>query len=508
MVEDWRVVGCRGHGAYGIVYRAVRVGQEAAGEVALKVALYPWDPRFMREVGLLSLVHHPSVPRLLGQGFWKHPSGVVYPFIVMEWIEGTPLYEWARELAPSSQQLLQVLAHLARALQATHEASAVHRDVKGENVLVRRSDGRAMLTDFGAGHYSGAARLTWQPLPPGTPAYQSPELALFQLRAVRSRDAHYAAGPADDVFALGVTAYRLVTGGYPPSPLPQRDEEGGWRMMPLYLPPPHELNPQVEPRLSMLILRMLSLEAEERGSAGELAEALEAATVGAGPEVEPPPLNVEPPQLQGSPPEDESPVVSGSTPALSPSPGRSGLDSEEVATGAEAAPPNAEMPAGVLVPAESARPWAPWLKWRPGLALAGVGVLLVLGAMVEVHVRREGASAKEQGASERGRADAGPANLGDSVSAAPRASMQEPSKQKAIEQELPPKPRPGQLRPDAKGQCPGRKQVPINGGCWVEQLATDAEECEQNGYVLIKERCYAPALETRRKPPPTSDQPE
>lgn len=155
VVEDWCVVGCRGHGAYGIVYRAVRVGHEAAGEVALKVALYPWDPRFMREVGLLSLVHHPSVPRLLGQGFWKHPSGAVYPFIVMEWIEGTPLYEWAREHAPSSRQVSQVLAQLARALQATHEASAVHRDVKGENVLVRRVGDREEARKFGPGRRTG-----------------------------------------------------------------------------------------------------------------------------------------------------------------------------------------------------------------------------------------------------------------------------------------------------------------------------------------------------------------
>jgi serine/threonine protein kinase len=66
----------------------------------------------MREVGLLSLVHHPSVLRLLGQGFWKHPSGAVYPFIVMEWIEGRPLYEWCyapaletrRKPSPTSDQ--------------------------------------------------------------------------------------------------------------------------------------------------------------------------------------------------------------------------------------------------------------------------------------------------------------------------------------------------------------------------------------------------------------------
>ena len=508
LVEDWCVVGCHGHGAYGIVYRAVREGHEAAGEVALKVALYPWDPRFMREVGLLSLVHHPSVPRLLGQGFWKHPSGVVYPFIVMEWIEGTPLYEWAREHAPSSRQVSQVLAQLARALQATHEASAVHRDVKGENVLVRRSDGRAMLTDFGAGYYSGAARLTWQPLPPGTPAYQSPELGLVQLRAARSRDAHYAAGPVDDVFALGVTAYRLVTGGYPPPPVPQRDEEGRWRMMPLYLPPPHELNRRVEPQLSMLILRMLSLAPEERGSAGELAEALEAATVEAEPTVDIAALNVEPPQVLAPPPEKVLTLVPSSTPALCPSPPESGPNAQDAATGTDAVPPTPERPATVAMRAESVRPRAGSLRWRPGLVLAGVGVLLVLWAVVAVQERREGMAAKGQGASKKGEPDSGPANLGNSVAAAPLASVHEPSDEEAIGQELPPKPRPGQIRPDAKGQCPGRKQIPINGGCWVEATGPVAEECEQNGYVLIKERCYAPALNTRRKPPPTSDQPQ
>src|SRR5690242_19701957 len=86
-VRDWVLLGCHGHGAFGVVYRAVRVGQESAGPVALKMALFPWDPRFMREVGLLALVRHPSIPRLLGHGFWQHPSGMFFPFIIMEWVE-------------------------------------------------------------------------------------------------------------------------------------------------------------------------------------------------------------------------------------------------------------------------------------------------------------------------------------------------------------------------------------------------------------------------------------
>jgi len=90
-VQDWRLEGCHGHGAFGVLYRAVRVGHESAGPVALKMGLFPWDPRFMREVALLALVQHPSVPRLLGHGFWRRTQGLFFPFIVMEWIEGTQL---------------------------------------------------------------------------------------------------------------------------------------------------------------------------------------------------------------------------------------------------------------------------------------------------------------------------------------------------------------------------------------------------------------------------------
>ena len=77
--------------------------------------------------------------------------------------------------------LKRVLAQLARALEALHAEGAVHRDVKGDNVLVRLLDRRAMLTDFGSCHFQGAERLTWQSLPPVTPAYLSPQAALFYL---------------------------------------------------------------------------------------------------------------------------------------------------------------------------------------------------------------------------------------------------------------------------------------------------------------------------------------
>jgi serine/threonine protein kinase len=182
-------------------------GHEAQGEFALKLAIHAGDERFGREAQLLSRIQSPHVPRLYEQGKWEHPSGV-FPYLVMEWVEGEPLYAWAARRNPTSRQMLRVLAQVARALAATHAAGGVHRDVKGANVLVRPADGRVFLTDFGAGHYRGAATLTSKLLPPGTPAYRSPEAWAFLSAFVRHPTAHYPASACDDLFAFGVRVGR------------------------------------------------------------------------------------------------------------------------------------------------------------------------------------------------------------------------------------------------------------------------------------------------------------
>jgi predicted Ser/Thr protein kinase len=280
-VGPWRVVEVLGKGGYGTVYGVERVGQGAAGPFAMKVATWPQDPRFEREVELLALTCHPQVPRLHDQGWWIDPSGVAFPYLVMDRIDGVPLYEWAEERALSSRQVLRVLADVAGALDATHRADCVHRDVKGENVLVS-AEGRAFLMDFGAGDFKGSRTLTHELLPPGTPYYRSPQALRFEWKHRRKPGAHYKPGPADDVYALGVTAYILVTGT---CPLCRVDPD--WEADPTSGPPPPPLVPpsalvSVSPELDALILRMLSDAPEERGRAGEIAQALERAADSAG----------------------------------------------------------------------------------------------------------------------------------------------------------------------------------------------------------------------------------
>jgi serine/threonine protein kinase len=427
-VKAWQ-----GQGGYGAVYRAERGCWGRAEPGALKVSLSRWGWRMEREVELLSRLSHPSIPRLLDRGGPQPPSGDEYPFFVMEWVQGTPLYVWAEQHAPLGEQVCRVLAQLARALEAVHAAGALHRDVKGDNILVRLSDRRAVLIDFGSCHFDGAQRITWQSLPPMTPEYLSPQAVVFYLHSQGQLDGYYPPSPADDLYALGVTAYRLVMGRYPARGEARQDEQGTWQVTSPDIRPLLESNPRVEPALREVIVRLLSAAPEARGTAAQAAEVLEAAAGG------------------------------GERPERSKPSGR----------------------------ARASKPW---------LALAATGACTVLlWHSQPVRPLPGPMTGNTPRASE-----ADTAAVGDTAPIAPRVSTSPATEKKPLAQEPLPEPRPEQIRSDKRGQCPGRKQVPINGGCWVEVLPTSAEECAESGYVLFKGKCFGPALTPSKKPQPTS----
>ncbi len=90
-----------------------------------------------------------------------------------------------------------------------------------------------------------------------------------------NRSLHSRAQAADDLFALGVTACRLVTGQYPQLAEPRKDEHGLWHVDSVVPPAALLKDERIEPRLRTWILRLLSVRPEERGTAAQLAEALE-----------------------------------------------------------------------------------------------------------------------------------------------------------------------------------------------------------------------------------------
>jgi serine/threonine protein kinase len=455
-IGPWRLLEQRGRGTYGVVYRAVSAEQQGAEPVALKLALYPADARFAREAELLSRIHHPAVPRLRDHGQWRPRESVSFAWLVMDWVEGMPLYEWAEAQRPSSRQALQLLARLARALEATHAAGGLHRDVKGDNVRVRLADTQPFLLDFGSGHYVGASTLTWQTFPPGTSAYRSPEAWRFLLRFRMPPGVAYAPEPADDLFALGVTAYRLVTGKYPPLPHPRHEDAWLWRPEAQGRWTARVSNPRCAPELSTLVSRMFSPQPEARGSAREMAEALEQAARKAGHEADVPLFTGEEPRPAGLHP----------------------------------------LPQRVMVqPPPRMRRW-PWLA----AASLGSALALSVGALSEQPAEEPTTPLLAESNESN---DAGTVAVGDAVLTAPVAPSKAPSVWSSVAVDQPRKPFQGQQRPDGNGRCPGKLQVAIHGGCWVKQ-SIDLKDCDEVNGFEHEGACYLPVM---RKPPPATSGP-
>ena len=284
----WRIVERQGYDAYGVLYRAVRAGTEPPEFGALKLARHPLDPRFAREAQALSRLSDPSIPRLLHGEFWRTADGAAHPFLVTEWVDGTPLYDWAqqhrptsehywvRDKAPPAEPLLVLLAQVARALAATHAAGVLHRNVTGATILVRHSDGRAMLTGFGSALLSGSTRVPYQSLERRFDPYLSPEAKLFVLRSNRTDTDGFQATQAEDLYSLGVTAFRVVAGEYPPWPEPVHIGNGEYGRMAREDPRAIlEYYGLREPRLLASIFVLLSIKPWQRGTAEELIRTLE-----------------------------------------------------------------------------------------------------------------------------------------------------------------------------------------------------------------------------------------
>jgi serine/threonine-protein kinase len=268
------VEGVLGSGGFATVYRV----RSPAGYVsALK--LLPLDQgdertaRAWRELSLGTRLRHPNLARQLGAGQWPEDEPR-FLWLKFELVKGSTLDEWApgRTVGEVVDRVLEV----ARALAVSHEAGVLHRDVKEANILVRTSTGQAVLVDFGVGWHPAYPTLTKGMFPPGTPPYRAPEAWAYGRAHAGEPGAHYRAGPGDDLYALGVVFYRLLTGRFPFHPAEHggEDVEAVLHREPL---PPHLVNPCVPRAVEAVCLRLLAKRPEARyPGAVALYEALEA----------------------------------------------------------------------------------------------------------------------------------------------------------------------------------------------------------------------------------------
>lgn len=283
-VPGYEILGVLGRGGMGIVYQArhialrrtvalkmIRSGEQASAEDLA---------RFAAEAQAVARLRHPNIVQIYEVG--QHDGA---PFFSLEFLGGGTLAQRLNKTPQPARVCSQTVEVLARAVHHAHTLGIVHRDLKPANVLLQVPESgepvsetaetlldvcnlqRAIpkITDFGlAKHLEEDLGHTQTGAVMGTPAYMAPEQAAGESKN---------AGPAVDVYALGVILYEMLT-GRPPftgnstldilEQVRHRDPER-----------PSKLQPKTHRDLETICLKALEKEPQRRYlSALELAEDL------------------------------------------------------------------------------------------------------------------------------------------------------------------------------------------------------------------------------------------
>ncbi|KAG8931078.1 hypothetical protein FRC02_003253 [Tulasnella sp. 418] len=193
---DWKKLGS---GSFGNVYKGSYLGIDVAIKEVLPSNDYDVGKYFEREWRLMKEARHPNVVLYLGLSRAPPPDGRI--FIISEFIENGNLRQYIYDKSkPFGWRLrLSFMTDIARALAYLHARKCIHRDLKGENLLLT-SNGRLKITDFGfariaARNEEESKRLTFC----GTDSYMSPEILMgdeFDLPT--------------DIFSLGIIFCEII----------------------------------------------------------------------------------------------------------------------------------------------------------------------------------------------------------------------------------------------------------------------------------------------------------
>lgn len=217
----WKLECTLGEGGFGEVWLARH--EQLKHEQVIKFCLKAERARSLkREVTLFHVLRkrigeHPNIVAIHEVFFDEPPF-----YIVMDYVDGPTFDRWAASHAAGDDKTLdaklEILAQVADALQAAHDAGIIHRDVKPSNILVAEHQGasRAKLTDFGVGQVVNAEVLAGiGPLgfsesvlsstagASGTRIYMAPEVQAGQPATTRS-----------DIYSLGVVLWQAVTANF------------------------------------------------------------------------------------------------------------------------------------------------------------------------------------------------------------------------------------------------------------------------------------------------------
>ncbi len=249
--------GVVGRGGMAEVYRARDIRLDRIVAIKTLRADLARDPifqaRFRREAQSAASLNHPSIVAVYDTGE-DMATGVPVPYIVMEYVDGRTvrdlLQEGGHRLLP--ERSLEIIDGVLRALEYSHQAGIVHRDIKPGNVMVTRN-GDIKVMDFGIARAMSDAQATMTQTAQviGTAQYLSPEQARGERVDARS-----------DLYSAGCLLYELLTGRPPftgDSPVAIAYQHV--RENPV---PPSRVDPDVPPWADAIVLKAMAKSPDDR----------------------------------------------------------------------------------------------------------------------------------------------------------------------------------------------------------------------------------------------------
>jgi formylglycine-generating enzyme required for sulfatase activity len=271
VTDRYMIDGVLGEGGMGVVYRANDLARERSVAIKALHASLMGDAeirrRFIREAQLMLGWNHRHVARV--HEIVEHPDLLAF---VMEYVEGPTLEEHAQRWNGKLpyDEIRVIFGGVLDAMQQAHAAGIVHRDLKPHNVLLRMDDEEVSpkIVDFGIAKILEGTTYTMTGALLGTCRYMSPE------QAQSPQDVDH----RTDIYSLGVTLYRCVTGRCP------FEGNNHFAVMMAHVSqppePPSAFRPHMPPALEQTMLRALAKDRTERPqSCAEFRTALEAALV-------------------------------------------------------------------------------------------------------------------------------------------------------------------------------------------------------------------------------------